>query len=493
MPRAAASATTLLPIAAGVIAAAAVGLTWLPLMRETRSQDERVRGRLLQTTAELGAASLPEAPSEHFAVVNQGANAAGALIRDWTDGRYLPALRRIADQPGIREAAVLGASGRLLASTGDTAPGSDGGAPAATAGRACPVNELGAAATLFRFEDSEGNERLGACARGSLPGAPPLVLVVAGDDQNPVARMRESGIVLLVGVGTMAGMAVVLGVRWLLVPLHEAAAAAERIANGARKVRMTPRGPPEIRRVAEAINALASAADTRQDEVEGRLRVVTELSHMVAHEVRNPLQSLSLLCTLARTEHDAATRDKILASIENEIHVLEAVVQRFLRDSGPLRISRVPTDLADLVRTATSLVEPQARARKVMLMVQAPDELTLEVDGSLLRRTLENLLLNAVQSAAISPPGQVTASLVRRGANCLLVVDDDGPGVPAAERDRIFQPYYSTKAGGTGLGLALVRQVVEAHGGYIRVDDSPLGGARFVASFPATVPAGGEV
>jgi signal transduction histidine kinase len=75
-------------------------------------------------------------------------------------------------------------------------------------------------------------------------------------------------------------------------------------------------------------------------------------------------------------------------------------------------------------------------------------------------------------------------SLLPGGRQILLLVDDDGPGVPAHLRERIFQPYYSSKSGGTGLGLALCKEVIEAHGGTLRCEDSPLGGARFTATIP---------
>ena len=93
-------------------------------------------------------------------------------------------------------------------------------------------------------------------------------------------------------------------------------------------------------------------------------------------------------------------------------------------------------------------------------------------------------MLNAIEFASHSPPGQVTVAVVPRGRTALLIVDDDGPGVPKEDQERIFEAYYSSKSGGTGLGLALVKQVVVAHGGTIVCIESPLGGARFEAVLP---------
>ena len=83
--------------------------------------------------------------------------------------------------------------------------------------------------------------------------------------------------------------------------------------------------------------------------------------------------------------------------------------------------------------------------------------------------------------------------MLSRGKNLLIIVDDDGPGVPPEARQRIFQPYHSTKSGGTGLGLALVQRVVTAHGGTVRCEKSPLGGARFVVIVPRHPPPDSEV
>ena len=93
-------------------------------------------------------------------------------------------------------------------------------------------------------------------------------------------------------------------------------------------------------------------------------------------------------------------------------------------------------------------------------------------------------MLNAIEHAARDGGGQVTVALVPGRRLARLFVDDDGPGVPLEDRERIFQAYYSAKPGGTGLGLALVKQVIVAHGGTIACLESPIGGARFEATLP---------
>ena len=301
--------------------------------------------------------------------------------------------------------------------------------------------------------------------------------------EGQAARRDRAGL-LLMELAAIIGLLVILTLRTVLDNVEESAEAAERMAGGERGVRLRPRGTGELRRLAAALNSLGNAVEVREDEVRSRLGVVTQLTGMVAHEVRNPLQSLSLLATLARTERDPEEREKLLSSIETEIHVLEGVVQKFLRTSGPLQITRTGCDLIEVINRTLALVEPQAHARGVRLTTRLPDRLALTVDSSLVRRAIENLLLNAVEFAGQEPPGHVTVTLTRRDRTAFLTVDDNGQGVRPQERDRIFQAYFSSKSGGTGLGLALVKQVFEAHGGSIRCEDSPIGGARFTATLP---------
>ncbi len=156
---------------------------------------------------------------------------------------------------------------------------------------------------------------------------------------------------------------------------------------------------------------------------------------------------------------------------------MEAVVQRLLRDSGPLQISRATVDIEPIVEQALGFARMQARSVGVEVRAHIEGSPRGWVDGSLLRRALENLTLNAVEWA--SHPGVVEVRAEQVGDELVVVIDDDGPGVPAELRDEVFRAYYSSKGGGTGLGLNLVRRVFEAHGGGIVCEASPLGGARF--------------
>lgn len=468
----------LLTIFIGGIAALGVALVSFRLGEQERQVEELGLQARLELVAALVASQVPP----------QGSAAPDAAAQEAQALTLL--LEKSRQRSGVERIFVVDASQHLRANS-SSAP--VGGTVAPWSPR--PVLDLcavgvssGQGIVLTSLFDGGGGRLFrAACAPLSQEGgaAAGTVGVIASADY--VARAAETEFntrAMVVGVGAIVGLLVMLGIMRLMSPIQMVSEAAERMAAGERGVRVPTEGPAEIQQLSTALNALGSAVEAREDEIRSRLATVTQISGIVAHEVRNPLQSLSLLCTLARTESDPSERDSLLASIEAEIHVLEGVVQRFLRSSGPLQISRVPVDLHELVTRAMNVARPQAAARQVEIELHAPPRLPMVIDGSLVRRAVENLLLNAIEFSGQDPPGRVTASVLRRGREAIVMVDDDGPGVPAGDRDRIFQAYYSSKSGGTGLGLALVKQVFEAHGGGIRCEASPLGGARFIATLP---------
>lgn len=449
------SASTMLTLAAGGMAAAAVGATGFPMVRDAAQRESHALGSRLALVAEL---ARPEGPM---------------------DDADLEALVSL---DGVNHAVFVHPSGASL--------GTMSNPEVWMRAAACIPPDEGVQLTKL-FAAPDGTQARAACSHNAAAGT---LLVTAGADyREGVAIARKRAITLVLGLGSLVGLVVIAGMRWLLSPMAEVSDAASRIADGELEVRVEPRGPEEIADLARAVNALAAAIDHREDEIESRIQVVTQLSSLVAHEVRNPLHSLALLCELARSEPDSKRRGSILSKIEAEIHALEAVVQRFLRNSGPLQISLQDVDAIELLQRAADMARPKAKAKAVRLLLQAPGRLPAHIDGSLIRRSVENLLLNAIEFASLEPPGQVTVAMLSRGKNLLIIVDDDGPGVPPEARQRIFQPYHSTKSGGTGLGLALVQRVVTAHGGTVRCEKSPLGGARFVVIVPRHPPPDSEV
>lgn len=440
------------------MAAAAVGTAWIPLSQEAERQERARLSAQLSLVAELGALRVQAARAEKAAPQ--------ALEATLEEVRAAAGVDHVTVFENEEAVARVGTGSLVL--------------PA-------PCRGLGPGSAVSLPTSPKAH---GACL--VLPEGGAVLWVESGEDFGAaLGATRLRATLVFVSLGLLVGLVVILSTRWVLSPVRTVSAAAARIARGDRGVSVEVSGPDEIAQLARAVNTLASSVEQREDEIMARVDVVNQLTSMVAHEVRNPLQSLSLLCALARTEPEEDTRVQLLEKVESEIRVLEGVVQRFLRSSGPLQISRTSTDLVEVLGRAVGVAEAEALRRGVTLMVQAPGRLSCHIDGSLVRRALENLMLNAIEFSAQHPPGQVTVALLPQGKTALLIVEDDGPGVPVDDRTRIFQAYFSTKSGGTGLGLALVKKVFDAHGGSIRCEEAQQGGARFEATLPLAGPGAG--
>lgn len=287
-------------------------------------------------------------------------------------------------------------------------------------------------------------------------------------------------------LAVVVGIVTALMQARLLRPLTEMARAVERVGRGERNVQVQSTGLAELDVMVDRINEAADNVEERVDAITARITVVQEMARMVAHEVRNPLQSLELLTSLVAREESAEERKEIARSIHSEIRNLDQVVHRLLREgasTGALRLKRKRQSVAVLVEQVTRLRQAEVQRKGVRLSVGVLSEDKLYVDGAMLSRSIENLVSNALQAVS-KGTGEIRLSVFRDGSSLKIVVDDNGPGVSPELGQTIFDPDVTGRETGTGLGLALVRSVMVAHGGTIEYSTSPLGGARFVATLP---------
>ncbi len=219
-----------------------------------------------------------------------------------------------------------------------------------------------------------------------------------------------------------------------------------------------------------------------------RLAALGELSAMVAHEVRNPLgviyNSVSALKRLLAPTGEAA---HLFEMIDEEAERIDTIVADLLEFARPHAPELVPESLPQIVASAFKVIETARKAAGVKLTVEVSENFPrVPVDERMLRQALLNLLLNAVQ--AMPRGGEVKVSLTlepRQGVSSARIdVVDSGPGVPAALTQSVFQPFVSTKATGSGLGLAVVKRIVEAHRGEVELSSSPGRGATFTLWLP---------
>jgi two-component system sensor histidine kinase KdpD len=226
----------------------------------------------------------------------------------------------------------------------------------------------------------------------------------------------------------------------------------------------------------------------RRRSLEESDRLRRALLHSVSHDLRTPLTAIRTIAAALRgAEIAPAQRDAMLADVEQEARRLGRLVGDLLEvsrvESGALRPARVPVPVEELCRGALGDARLMLGGHVVELELE-PSLPPVEVDETMLRQVLVNVLENA----AAYDPGPLRLRAERVGARLELRVIDHGPGVPEAERERIFEAFQRLHARGgvrqrgTGLGLAIVRGFVQAHGGTIRVETTPGGGATFVVS-----------
>jgi signal transduction histidine kinase len=215
-----------------------------------------------------------------------------------------------------------------------------------------------------------------------------------------------------------------------------------------------------------------------------KLAALGQLAASISHEVRNPLAILR--STVQNMEEDRASSDEVRRScvfLREEIDRLNHVTGSILALARPMVPLPGPVRAGDLFERVRMLAPLEVREKSLRLeAIDGSGGALLEADGDLLVQALLGLVTNAAQ--ATPERGVVVLDAKRSGTEWTLSVLDSGPGIAAGDRDRIFEPFYSTRRGGHGLGLAVVRQIAQAHGARVEVDDNDGGGARFSIVLP---------
>jgi len=211
-----------------------------------------------------------------------------------------------------------------------------------------------------------------------------------------------------------------------------------------------------------------------------RLSALGEMAARIAHEVRNPLVSIGAAAQVVSEELGAASPVAgEVGAIAREVKRLDAIVTDFLKFARPRRAELRQCDLANVVDETAALVRAKAPETTLALNLERPLEARCDPDA--IKQVLLNVLLNAVEAAPKSP---IDCDAQTVGAQLILSVADRGPGIPDHVRRRVFDPFFSTKTRGTGLGLAVSKQIIDEHHGRIRLFNRRGGGTRVVIELP---------
>jgi signal transduction histidine kinase len=234
--------------------------------------------------------------------------------------------------------------------------------------------------------------------------------------------------------------------------------------------------------VARAIENVRLRTELVQRE---RLAALGEAAAVMAHEVRNPIGAILNAGALMQKQQtlDGGVQADLLRVIGEEALRLDRLVGDLLDLGRPLTPRVRSVDLHELAHHSIAVLVDRGETGAAQIVVPRPESPVLAwIDADLTQLALWNVVRNAVQA---SPPGKrVTVSVAARGEQAALVVDDEGSGFPREHVERVLEPFHTTRATGTGIGLAVVRRVVEACRGSIEIGSSPAGGGRFVMVFP---------
>ena len=306
-----------------------------------------------------------------------------------------------------------------------------------------------------------------------------------------VAFIGALAVVLLV----LAGLGIAIA-RRLTRRLARLSDGIEAVALGDLSIRMKVAGSDEIADLSRSFNAMVSdlRASHRRIAYLERLGAWQEIARRLAHEIKNPLTPIQLAVQEMHKQYkgdDAHYRkllDDTVEIVQEEIGTLRRLTGEFSSLARLPEVRPVPENVWDFVRDAA---QGLGLGDEVQVSCDVPrEECLAPLDRMMMKRVLDNLVRNGAESArdkGVLPRVVIGGEMSEDGRRVRILVSDNGPGVPAADRDRVFEPYFTTKKEGMGLGLAIVNKIVLDHGGEITIQDAPPargGGAEFVVSLP---------
>jgi signal transduction histidine kinase len=222
-----------------------------------------------------------------------------------------------------------------------------------------------------------------------------------------------------------------------------------------------------------------------------RLASLGQLAAGLAHEIKNPLAGIHGVLELLRDESEEsaegenARRKDLYDEMIGELDRVNDTIHLLLSFARPPSPKRVPVDPKKLLESTVQLMRPGLAKRSIQLEISTPPDLPeIALDPDQIRQVLVNLISNAADAIEKRGAISVKASAFPDGQGLILAVEDDGPGIPEDVLDEIFEPFYTTKFSGTGLGLSVVRSQVQQHGGRIEIESTPGEGTTFFVLLP---------
>lgn len=319
-------------------------------------------------------------------------------------------------------------------------------------------------------------------------------LKINADDVSALLKRnmlnRIVAALLVFGIGI--GIAIFLAVRYTE-PIHSVVDAARKVANGDFNLNLPVDRKDEIGELTESFNFMAQRLRENK-RLEERLReaehlsAVGQLSRSIAHEIRNPLNFISLSIDHIKNKYRPETREKVedfetlVSSIKHEIYRLNKLVTDFLDYGKPLKLNMQISNTAGMLNDIVEIIKAKASSEKIMIVEKYDFMPDIMVDPELIKTCVLNILTNAFQ--AMTEGGTLTITTERNNGKFVLSISDTGSGVTKENLPRVFDPFFTTKTSGLGIGLATTKRIIEEHGGKIDFHSREGDGSSVIISLP---------
>jgi len=281
-------------------------------------------------------------------------------------------------------------------------------------------------------------------------------------------------------------------------PLQKLMDGARRIAAGDLSLPViVPQGNDEISFLAEEFDRMRARVaasrgrlieqleESEQRRLESqRLAAIGTLASSLAHEIRNPLNAISLLIAqLERSKQPEDAKEKMINEMRQELGRLDRLVSDILDYARPLQLQKESINLQAFIESVTTFYRGMLESKKLHLKLQFPETpIFIEGDGDKLRQAFVNLIKNGVEAMGVSGELSISLDVLDRGIRC--IISDNGVGIDPKTKGRLFDLFFTTKDQGTGLGLSMVKKIIDAHGAKIDIESSPGKGTSIIMVFP---------
>ncbi|QWV93085.1 HAMP domain-containing protein [Geomonas oryzisoli] len=362
----------------------------------------------------------------------------------------------------------------------------------------------------------KGLKRRGGGGGSSLKPYDLVVPVIVGDEQLGYVQInllldnirdiqhanfvRRLSVTVLVFMGGM--ILIIFLARRYTSPIHRLASGVNNVSAGDLSVTFDAESGDEIGELAENLNEMVKKLKEKE-QLEKRLYEAEHLSKVgqlaagIAHEIRNPLNYISLAIDHLKSEllptcpEKGGELEAIADNIKEEVRKANYMVLNFMNYGRPLKLKLQQVNYADLVDRAIHLMQDRLVERNMQVVREIPQDLpAMQIDPELMRNCLCNFISNSMQ--AMSDGGTITlgAAVDQETGECRLSFSDSGVGIEEQDLEKVFQPYFTTREAGIGLGLAITERIVKEHGGRITVQSRKGEGTTFTVILPAGALAG---